>query len=413
MPFQNIQVPAGEKITYQNNRLAVPDNPIVAFIEGDGIGVDITPASMIVWDAAVEKAYGSRRKIAWMEIYAGEKAAAKYDGNYMPAETFDAMRETIVGIKGPLTTPVGGGFRSLNVTLRQVLDLYACVRPVRYIAGTPSPMKHPEKMNIVIYRENTEDVYSGVEWEAETEEARAIIRFINETLGKNVREGSAIGIKPVSEFGSKRLVRQAIQYAIDHNRPSVTLVHKGNIMKFTEGAFKNWGYEVATQEFGDFTVTEEDLWNKYDGRAPEGKIVVNDRIADNMLQQMITRTDEYSVLATLNLNGDYISDAAAAQVGGLGMAPGGNIGDGLALFEATHGTAPKYAGKDMVNPGSLILSGAMMLEYMGWNEAADLVVEAMGKAIQDKVVTYDLHRQIEGATKVSSSGFARAIVERM
>jgi len=413
MPFQNIQVPAGEKITYQNNRLTVPDHPIVAFIEGDGIGVDITPASMIVWDAAVEKAYGSRRKIAWMEIYAGEKAAAKYDGNYMPTETFDAMRETIVGIKGPLTTPVGGGFRSLNVTLRQVLDLYACVRPVRYIAGTPSPMKHPEKMNIVIYRENTEDVYSGVEWEAETEEARAIIRFMNETLGKNVREGSAIGIKPVSEFGSKRLVRQAIQYAIDHKRPSVTLVHKGNIMKFTEGAFKNWGYEVATQEFGDFTVTEEDLWNKYDGRAPEGKIVVNDRIADNMLQQMITRTDEYSVLATLNLNGDYISDAAAAQVGGLGMAPGGNIGDGLALFEATHGTAPKYAGKDMVNPGSLILSGAMMLEYMGWNEAADLVVDAMGKAIQDKVVTYDLHRQIEGATKVSSSGFARAIVERM
>ena len=413
MPFQNIQVPAGEKITYQNNRLAVPDNPIVAFIEGDGIGVDITPASMIVWDAAVEKAYGGRRKIAWMEIYAGEKAAAKYDGNYMPNETFDAMREYIVGIKGPLTTPVGGGFRSLNVTLRQVLDLYACVRPVRYIAGTPSPMKHPEKMNIVIYRENTEDVYSGVEWEANTEEARAIIRFMNETLGKNVREGSAIGIKPVSEFGSKRLVRQAIQYAIDHQRPSVTLVHKGNIMKFTEGAFKNWGYEVATQEFGDATVTEDDLWNKYDGHVPAGKILINDRIADNMLQQMITRTDEYSVLATLNLNGDYISDAAAAQVGGLGMAPGGNIGDGLALFEATHGTAPKYAGKDMVNPGSLILSGAMMLEYMGWNEAADLVVEAMGKAIQDKVVTYDLHRQIEGATKVSSSGFARAIVERM
>ncbi len=413
MPFQNIQVPAGEKITYQNNRLTVPNNPIVAFIEGDGIGVDITPASMIVWDAAVEKAYGGRRKIAWMEVYAGEKAAAKYDGNYMPNETFDAMRETIVGIKGPLTTPVGGGFRSLNVTLRQVLDLYACVRPVRYIAGTPSPMKHPEKMNIVIYRENTEDVYSGVEWEANTEEARAIIRFMNETLGKNVREGSAIGIKPVSEFGSKRLVRQAIQYAIDHQRPSVTLVHKGNIMKFTEGAFKNWGYEVATQEFGDATVTEDDLWNKYDGRVPEGKILINDRIADNMLQQMITRTDEYSVLATLNLNGDYISDAAAAQVGGLGMAPGGNIGDGLALFEATHGTAPKYAGKDMVNPGSLILSGAMMLEYMGWNEAADLVVEAMGKTIQDKVVTYDLHRQIDGATKVSSSGFARAIVERM
>lgn len=413
MPFQNIQVPAGEKITYQNNRLAVPDNPIVAFIEGDGIGVDITPASMIVWDAAVEKAYGSRRKIAWMEIYAGEKAAAKYDGNYMPAETFDAMRETIVGIKGPLTTPVGGGFRSLNVTLRQVLDLYACVRPVRYIAGTPSPMKHPEKMNIVIYRENTEDVYSGVEWEAETEEARAIIRFINETLGKNVREGSAIGIKPVSEFGSKRLVRQAIQYAIDHKRPSVTLVHKGNIMKFTEGAFKNWGYEVATQEFGDFTVTEEDLWNKYDGRAPEGKIVVNDRIADNMLQQMITRTDEYSVLATLNLNGDYISDALAAQVGGIGIAPGANLSDSVACFEATHGTAPKYAGKDYVNPGSEILSAEMMLRHMGWTEAADLIITSMEAAIQSKRVTYDFARLMEGAVQVSCSGFGQVMIDHM
>ncbi|MBK7218957.1 MAG: isocitrate dehydrogenase (NADP(+)) [Candidatus Promineofilum sp.] len=413
MPFQNIVVPAGEKITYSNGRLQVPDNPIVAFIEGDGIGVDITPASMMVWDAAVEKAYGGRRKIAWMEIYAGEKAAEKYAGNYMPEETFDAMKEYVVGIKGPLTTPVGGGFRSLNVTLRQVLDLYACVRPVRYITGTPSPMKHPEKMNIVIYRENTEDVYSGVEWEAETEEAKAIIAFMNDKLGKNVRPGSAIGIKPVSEFGSKRLVRQAIQYAIDHQRPSVTLVHKGNIMKFTEGAFKNWGYEVATQEFRDHVVTEDELWSQYDGKAPAGKVVINDRIADNMLQQMITRTDEYSVLATLNLNGDYISDAAAAQVGGLGMAPGGNIGDGLALFEATHGTAPKYAGKDMVNPGSLILSGAMMLEYMGWQEAADLVESAMAKTIQQKVVTYDLHRQIEGATKVSSSGFARAIVGNM
>ena len=413
MPFKNIQVPAGEKITYENGRLIVPDHPIVAFIEGDGIGVDITPASIMVWDAAVEKAYGGRRKIAWMEIYSGEKAAALYDGNYMPEETFDAMREYIVGIKGPLTTPIGGGFRSLNVTLRQVLDLYACVRPVRYIQGTPSPMKHPEKMNIVIYRENTEDVYSGVEWEANTEEARAVIEFINGKLGKNVREGSAIGIKPVSEFGSKRLVRQAIQYAVDHQRPSVTLVHKGNIMKFTEGAFKNWGYEVATQEFRDHVVTEDELWNEHDGKAPAGKIVVNDRIADNMLQQMITRTDEYSVLATLNLNGDYISDAAAAQVGGLGMAPGGNIGDGVALFEATHGTAPKYAGKDMVNPGSLILSGSMMLEYMGWQEAADLVETAMAKTIQQKVVTYDLHRQIEGATKVSSSGFARAIVGNM
>ncbi len=413
MSFKNIHVPAGEKITYENGRLQVPDNPIVAFIEGDGIGVDITPASMMVWDAAVEKAYGGRRKIAWMEIYAGEKAAEKYDGNYMPEETFDAMREYIVGIKGPLTTPIGGGFRSLNVTLRQVLDLYACVRPVRYIDGTPSPMKHPEKMNVVIYRENTEDVYSGVEWEAESDEAKAVIDFINNKLGKNVREGSAIGIKPVSEFGTKRLVRQAIQYAVDHKRPSVTLVHKGNIMKFTEGAFKNWGYEVATSEFRDQIVTEDELWNDHDGKAPAGKIVINDRIADNMFQQLVTRTDEYSVMATLNLNGDYLSDAAAAQVGGLGMAPGGNIGDGVALFEATHGTAPKYAGKDMVNPGSLILSGAMMLEYMGWDEAADLVVEAMAKTIQDKTVTYDLHRQIDGATKVSCSGFARAIVENM
>ena len=413
MPFKTIQVPAGEKISYQNGRLQVPDRPIVAYIEGDGIGIDITPASMMVWDAAVEKAYEGRRKIAWMEIYAGEKAAEKYDGSYMPEETFDAMREYIVGIKGPLTTPIGGGFRSLNVTLRQVLDLYACVRPVRYIAGTPSPMKYPEKMNIVIYRENTEDVYSGVEWEANTEEADAVIAFMRDRLGKNVREGSAIGIKPVSEFGSKRLVRQAIQYAVDHNRPSVTLVHKGNIMKFTEGAFKNWGYELAAEEFGDKTITEDELWSKHDGKAPDGKVVINDRIADNMLQQMITRTDEYSVLATLNLNGDYISDAAAAQVGGLGMAPGGNIGDGVALFEATHGTAPKYAGKDMVNPGSLILSGAMMLEYMGWQEAADLVVDAMARTIQHKVVTYDLHRQIEGATKVSSSGFAKAIVGNM
>ena len=413
MPFKTIQVPAGEKISYQNGRLQVPDRPIVAYIEGDGIGIDITPASMMVWDAAVEKAYEGRRKIAWMEIYAGEKAAEKYDGSYMPEETFDAMREYIVGIKGPLTTPIGGGFRSLNVTLRQVLDLYACVRPVRYIAGTPSPMKYPEKMNIVIYRENTEDVYSGVEWEANTEEADAVIAFMRDRLGKNVREGSAIGIKPVSEFGSKRLVRQAIQYAVDHNRPSVTLVHKGNIMKFTEGAFKNWGYELAAEEFGDKTITEDELWSKHDGKAPDGKVVINDRIADNMLQQMITRTDEYSVLATLNLNGDYISDAAAAQVGGLGMAPGGNIGDGVALFEATHGTAPKYAGKDMVNPGSLILSGAMMLEYMGWQEAADLVVDAMARTIQHKMVTYDLHRQIEGATKVSSSGFAKAIVGNM
>ncbi len=413
MSFAKIDVPAGEKITYQDGRLSVPDNPIVAFIEGDGIGVDITPAALHVLNGAVEKAYGGARKIAWMEIYSGEKAAARYDGDYMPEETFDAMREYLVGIKGPLTTPIGGGFRSLNVTLRQVLDLYACVRPVRYIPGTPSPMRHPENMNIVIFRENTEDVYSGVEWPADSDGANALIQFMQDELGKQVRPGSAIGIKPVSEFGTKRLVRQAIQYAIDRGRKSVTLVHKGNIMKFTEGAFKNWGYEVAAAEFGEQTISEDELWARHDGKAPAGKIVIMDRIADNMLQQLLTRTGDYDVIATLNLNGDYMSDAAAAQVGGLGMAPGGNIGDGIALFEATHGTAPKYAGKDMVNPSSLILSGVMMLEYMGWLEAADLVVNAMAKTIDDKTVTYDLHRQMEGATKLSCSEFARAIVRNM
>jgi isocitrate dehydrogenase len=413
MAYSKIDIPAGEKITFAEGKLQVPDNPIVAFIEGDGIGVDITPASMRVWNAAVEKSYGGKRKIAWMEIYAGEKAAELYDGDYMPQETFDAMREYLIGIKGPLTTPIGGGFRSLNVTLRQVLDLYACVRPVRYIPGTPSPMRHPEKMDMVIFRENTEDVYSGVEWPAQSEGAQAIIAFMNEQLGKSVRADAAIGIKPVSAFGSKRLVRQAIQYAIDHGLSSVTLVHKGNIMKFTEGAFKNWGFELAADEFGELTITEDVLWSDYDGAVPEGKIVINDRIADNMLQQLLTRTDEYQVVATLNLNGDYMSDAAAAQVGGLGMAPGGNIGDGIALFEATHGTAPKYAGKDQVNPSSLILSGVMMLDYMGWQESADLVVNAMTRTIQNKTVTYDLHRQIEGATKLKCSEFAEAIIGNM
>jgi len=413
MSYEHIVVPDGQKITYKDGKLQVPDNPIVAFIEGDGIGVDITPASMLVWDAAVEKAYGGKRKIAWMEIYSGEKAAELYDGNYMPEETFEAMREYLVGIKGPLTTPIGGGFRSLNVTLRQVLDLYACVRPVRYIPGTPSPMREPQKMDIVIFRENTEDVYSGVEWPAHSEGADALIAFMSDSLGKDVRPGSAIGIKPVSEFGTDRLVRQAIEYAIKHHKPSVTLVHKGNIMKFTEGAFKTWGYELAAEEFGDQTISEEALWEEHDGVVPEGKVVINDRIADNMLQQLLTRTSEYSVIATLNLNGDYMSDAAAAQVGGLGMAPGGNIGDGIALFEATHGTAPKYAGKDMVNPSSLILSGVMMLDYMGWQEAADLIVDAMTKTIQDKTVTYDLHRQIDGATKLSCSEYAQAIVDNM
>ena len=412
MSYANIKVPNGEKITYANGKLNVPDNPIVAYIEGDGIGVDITPASLHVWNSAVEKAYGGKRKIAWMEIYSGEKAASLYDGNYMPEETFDAMREFVVGIKGPLTTPIGGGFRSLNVTLRQVLDLYACVRPVRYIPGTPSPMTHPELMDIILFRENTEDVYSGVEFVANSDEANKLIAFLRDELGKNVRDASAIGIKPVSEFGTKRLVRQALEYAIDHNRSSVSLVHKGNIMKFTEGAFRDWGYELARDEFGA-EPWEGGPWHIMKNPNTGKEIVIKDVIADNMLQQLLTRTKDYDVIATLNLNGDYMSDAAAAQVGGLGMAPGGNIGDGVALFEATHGTAPKYAGKDMVNPGSLILSGVMMLEYMGWTEAGELVVEAMTKTIQDKTVTYDLHRQIEGATKLSCSEFAQAIVDNM
>ncbi len=412
MSFSKIQVPAGEKITFSAGQLQVPDNPIVAFIEGDGIGVDITPAAMKVWNAAVEKAYDGQRKIAWMEIYAGEKANELY-GTYMPEETFAAMREYLVGIKGPLTTPIGGGFRSLNVTLRQVLDLYACVRPVRYISGTPSPVAKPDKMNIVIFRENTEDVYAGIEWQADSTEAQELIEFMNEKLGKNINEHAAIGIKPVTESGTRRLVRQAVQYAIDRNRSSVTIVHKGNIMKFTEGAFKNWGYELSAEEFGEQTISEAELWDHYDGVVPPGKIVVKDRIADNMLQQLLTRTDEYDVIATLNLNGDYMSDAAAAQVGGLGMAPGGNIGDGIALFEATHGTAPKYAGQDKVNPGSLILSGVMMLEYMGWTEAAELINEGMTRTIQAKTVTYDLHRQMEGAVKLSTSEFAEAIIANM
>jgi isocitrate dehydrogenase len=384
----------------------------VAYIEGDGIGVDITPASLHVWNSAVEKAYGGNRKIAWMEIYSGEKAAEIYDGDYMPEETFEAMREYLVGIKGPLTTPVGGGFRSLNVTLRQVLDLYACVRPVRYIPGTPSPMVHPERMDIVLFRENTEDVYSGVEFVANSDEANKLIAFLRDELGKDVREASAIGIKPVSEFGTKRLVRQALQYAIDHNRDSVSLVHKGNIMKFTEGAFRDWGYELARDEFGA-EPWEGGPWHIMKNPNNGKDIIIKDVIADNMLQQLLTRTADYDVIATLNLNGDYMSDAAAAQVGGLGMAPGGNIGDGIALFEATHGTAPKYAGKDQVNPGSLILSGVMMLEYMGWTEAGEMIVEAMTKTIQDKTVTYDLHRQIEGATKLKCSEFAQAIVDNM
>ena len=401
------EVPAsGEAITSEDGRLRVPDRPIIPFIEGDGTGPDIWRATRRVLDAAVERAYEDQRRIEWMEVYAGEKAV-QVTGEWLPEETLEALREFRVGIKGPLTTPVGGGMRSLNVTLRQVLDLYACIRPVRYFRGVPSPVKEPEKLDVVIFRENTEDVYAGIEWPAGSEEANAARRFLVEELGAKIRENSAIGIKPMSEFGSKRLIRAAIQYALDRGRPSVTLVHKGNIMKFTEGAFAEWGYELAREEFAGRVVPESEA----DGA--DGKVVLKDRIADAMFQQILLRPDEFSVLAMPNLNGDYMSDAAAAQVGGLGMAPGANVGDEVALFEATHGTAPKYAGKDMVNPGSLILSGVMMLEHMGWNEAAALVVRGLEGAILDKTVTYDLARQMEGATKVSTSGFGERIVEKM
>jgi isocitrate dehydrogenase len=411
--YKKIQVPKeGEKITVKDGKLQVPDRPIIPFIEGDGTGPDIWRAAKMVFDAAVAKAYGGKRKIAWMEIYAGEKANKLY-GEWLPEETFQAIADHIVAIKGPLTTPVGGGYRSLNVTLRQVLDLYACVRPVKYYPGVPSPVKHPEKMDVVIFRENTEDVYAGIEWKQGTPEVEKVLRFLKEEMGVTVREDSGIGIKPISIHGTKRLVRKAIQFAIDNKRRSVTLVHKGNIMKFTEGAFRDWGYEVAKEEFRDYVVTEEELWSQYDGKVPEGKIVIKDRIADNMLQQILTRTDEYDVIATPNLNGDYLSDACAAQVGGLGMAPGANIGDYIGLFEATHGTAPKYAGLDKVNPGSLILSGVMMLQYMGWHEAAELIEKALSATIQQKRVTYDLERQIEGATLLKCSEFGAAIVENM
>ncbi len=413
MSYKHIQVPeVGEKVKVVDGKLSVPDNPIIPFIEGDGTGPDIWRAAKMVLDASVEKAYAGKRKIQWMEVYAGEKAHKIY-GEWLPEETYQAIAEYIIAIKGPLTTPVGGGFRSLNVTLRKVLDLYACVRPVKYYQGVPSPVKHPEKMNVVIFRENTEDVYAGIEWPMGTDEAKKLLAFLKADLGVDIREDSGLGIKPISEFGTKRLVRKAIRYAIDNNRASVTLMHKGNIMKYTEGAFRDWGYEVAKDEFSDVVVTEADLWDKYDGKVPEGKIVIKDRIADNMFQQVLTRTNEYDVIATPNLNGDYISDACAAQVGGLGMAPGANIGDFVGLFEATHGTAPKYAGLDKVNPGSLILSGVMMLQYMGWNEAGELIEKAISETIQQKRVTYDLHRQIEGATLLKCSEFGAAIVENM
>jgi len=408
--FSNLKPPtSGTAITRTGGKLLVPDDPIVPFIEGDGTGPDIWRASVRVFDAAVAKAYGGRKRVAWFEVPAGEKAKAQY-GEWLPNDTLEAVRTYKVAIKGPLTTPVGGGIRSLNVTLRQVLDLYACVRPVRYFAGTPAPVTHPERMNVVIFRENTEDVYAGIEWAKGTPEAEKVIEFLSREMGKQVRPDSGIGIKPISEFGTKRLVRMAIQYAIDNDRKTVTIVHKGNIMKFTEGAFRDWAYEVAKAEFRDRIVTEEEAG----GGAPrEGRILINDRIADSVFQQILTRTADYDVFATPNLNGDYLSDAAAAQVGGLGMAPGANIGDDIGFFEATHGTAPKYGGKDVINPGSVILSGVMMFRYLGWNEAADLIEKGLDLSIRQKVVTYDLARQMEGATEVKTSAFADKIIENM
>ncbi|MGA8493342.1 MAG: NADP-dependent isocitrate dehydrogenase [Terriglobales bacterium] len=462
--YNGLPVPTnGARITYSNGRYQVPENPIIPFIEGDGTGRDIWKASVRVFDAAVQKAYGGKRRVAWYEVFAGEKAKAEFD-NWLPDDTVNAIREFRVAIKGPLTTPVGGGMRSLNVALRQTLDLYACVRPVKYYKGTPSPVKHPERMDLVIYRENTEDVYAGIEWEEGTPEAAKLIEFLNKDMlkgsKKQVRLDSGVGIKPISVTGTKRLVRMAIQFALDSGRKIVTIMHKGNIQKFTEGAFRKWGYELATQEFRDKIVTERESWildNKdknpnltieenanltepglefateefrqsiyqevrgvlssiyatHGKGAWKKKLMVNDRIADSIFQQVVTRADEYSVLATSNLNGDYISDACAAQVGGLGIAPGANIGDGYAIFEATHGTAPKYADKDVINPGSVILSGVMMFRLMGWNEAADLIEHGMERSIEQKHVTYDFERLMEGATKVRTSEFASHIIGNM
>ena len=401
----------GSKITIRDGKLTVPDQPIIPFIEGDGIGPELWRATQHVLDAAVAKVYGGKKKIVWREVLAGEKAF-KETKSWLPDATLDAIREYKVAIKGPLTTPVGGGIRSVNVALRQQLDLYACIRPVRYFDGVPSPVKEPQKLNVVIFRENTEDVYAGIEWASGSPDGEKVLRFLRSEMGVSIRDLSGIGIKPMSPFGSKRLVRMALQYAKAHGRKKVTLVHKGNIMKFTEGAFRQWGYEVAAQEFRKEVVTEEEV-GKTGPAAAEGKIVLNDRIADAMFQMLLLRPSEYQVLVTPNLNGDYLSDACAAQVGGLGMAPGGNIGDNAAVFEATHGTAPSHAGKDEANPGSLLLSGVMMLEHLGWNEAADRVVHALEETIRQKTVTYDLERQMPGAKKVSCSEFGRLIVKNL
>ncbi|GAB3409534.1 NADP-dependent isocitrate dehydrogenase [Massilia agilis] len=416
--YQHIKVPAeGRKITVNPDfSLNVPDTPIIPYIEGDGTGVDITPVMLKVVDAAVQKAYGGQRKISWMEIFAGEKATRVYGPDmWLPGESLDVLKEYVVSIKGPLTTPVGGGIRSLNVALRQDLDLYVCLRPVRYFQGVPSPLKQPEKTDMVIFRENSEDIYAGIEWAAESEGARKLIDFLVKEMGvKKIRfpQTSGIGVKPVSREGTERLVRKALQYAIDHDKPSVTLVHKGNIMKYTEGGFRDWGYALAQREFGAEMI-DGGPWCKFKNPKTGRDIIVKDSIADAFLQQILLRPAEYSVIATLNLNGDYISDALAAQVGGIGIAPGANMSDSVAMFEATHGTAPKYAGKDYVNPGSLILSAEMMLRHMGWTEAADLIISSMEKAILSKRVTYDFARLMEGATQVSCSGFGQVMIENM
>jgi len=399
---------AGAKIDYRDGRWVVPDTPTIPFIEGDGTGPDIWRAARRVFDAAVARTGGGRRRVEWVEVVAGEKAF-KQTGSWLPDATIDVIREHRIAIKGPLTTPVGGGIRSLNVALRQILDLYACVRPVRWFTGVPAPVKEPGKLNIVIYRENVEDVYAGIEFQAESKEANELIVMLESRLGKKIRPGSALGIKPMSRFGSQRLVAKAIRYALDRGRPSVTLVHKGNIMKFTEGAFRDWGYEIARTQFGDRTIPESEAGASADGK----KLIIKDRIADSMFQQLLLRPDEYSVLATPNLNGDYLSDACAAQVGGLGLAPGGNIGDGYAVFEATHGTAPKYAGQDKINPGSVILSGVMMFEEMGWTDVASAIERGMEGAIAERHVTYDLARQMPGATSVSTSAFGEAIIAHL
>jgi len=405
-------IKSGKKIEInKDGKLIVPDNPVIPFIEGDGIGNDITNAALYVLDEAVKKAYNGSKEIAWTEVYAGEKSYNNC-GEWLPEKTLDAFKSYLVGIKGPLTTPVGGGIRSLNVTIRQKLSLYACVRPVRYFNGIGSPLKNPEKVDMIVFRENTEDVYAGIEWASGTDEVKKVISFLNNEMGCNIIVESGIGIKPISPSGSKNIARKAIQYAIDNNKKVVTLVHKGNIMKFTEGSFKEWGYELAKEEFSDIVIPEKDLWDKYGGKLPEGKIMINDRIADAMFQQILLRPDEYDVLVTPNLNGDYISDALAAEVGGLGMAPGSNLSDTIAIFEATHGTAPKYAGLDKVNPGSLILSGVMMLEHIGWKEAANLVVKGMENTISAKTVTYDLARMMENAKEIKCSEFAKQIVKR-